>query len=84
MLGHHQHASKTPFKWRFASGPMMAHLEWYLDPPTPHQLKKNFVKVGPPLTKFSGSAHDCDCFDSLDYGGSSELRGHSGYYDSLD
>ena len=24
MLGHHQPASKTPFKWRFAGGPMMA------------------------------------------------------------
>ena len=34
----------------------MARLKWYLDPPTPHQLKKP-VKVGPPLTTFSGSAH---------------------------
>ena len=25
--------------------------------PAPHQLKKNVVKVGPPLTKFSGLAH---------------------------
>ena len=24
MLGHHLPASKTPFKWQFASGPMMA------------------------------------------------------------
>ena len=24
MLGHHQPASETPFKWRFAGGPMMA------------------------------------------------------------
>ena len=39
MLGHHQHASETPFKWRYAGGPMMARLKWYLDPPTPHQLK---------------------------------------------
>ena len=22
MLGHHRHASETPFKWRFAGGPM--------------------------------------------------------------
>ena len=36
---------------------MMARLSCYLDPPTPHQLKKTVVKVGPPLTKFSGSAH---------------------------
>ena len=44
---------------------MMARLKWYLDPPTPHQLKKNVVKVGPPLTKFSGSAH-VDCPDAQD------------------
>ena len=24
--GHHRHASETPFKWRFAGGPMLAHL----------------------------------------------------------
>ena len=38
---------------------MIARLKWYLDPPSPHQLKKkkNIVKVGPPLTKLSGSAH---------------------------
>ena len=23
MLGHYRHASETPFKWRFAGGPMM-------------------------------------------------------------
>ena len=26
MLGHHQHACETPFKWRFAGGPMIARL----------------------------------------------------------
>ena len=26
MLDHHRHASKTPFKWRFADGPIMARL----------------------------------------------------------
>ena len=26
MLGHHRHASETPFKWRFAGGPTMASL----------------------------------------------------------
>ena len=38
---------------------MMARLKWYLDPPSPHELKKttNVVKVGSPLTKLSGSAH---------------------------
>ena len=25
---HHRPASKTPFQWRFAGGPMMAHLYW--------------------------------------------------------
>ena len=56
MLGHHRHASETPFQWRFAGGPMMARLWWYLDPPSPHQLKT--VKVGPPLTKLSRYAHE--------------------------
>ena len=40
----------------------MARLKWYLDPISPHQIlkkttKKNIVSVGPPQTKFSGSAH---------------------------
>ena len=39
---------------------MMARLSWYLDPLSPHQLKK-FIKqeskFGPPMTKRSGSAH---------------------------
>ena len=26
ILGHHRYASETPFKWRFAGGPMMARL----------------------------------------------------------
>ena len=26
MLSHHWHASETPFKWRFAGGPMMVRL----------------------------------------------------------
>ena len=47
----------------------MARLEWYSDPPSPHQLKQ-VVKVGPPLTKLSGSAHEifvlADTFVSLD------------------
>ena len=34
MLSHHWHASETP------GGPMMADLLWYLDPLSPHQLKK--------------------------------------------
>ena len=31
---------------------MMARLKWDLDPPSPHQLKKNVVKVRSPLTNF--------------------------------
>ena len=57
MLDHHRDASETPFKWRFPGGPMMARFKWYFDHLSPHQLK-NIVKVRPPLTKVSGSAHD--------------------------
>ena len=38
MLCHHQHASETPFKLRFAGGPMMARLKCFLDPST-HQKR---------------------------------------------
>ena len=56
VLGHHQNARETPFtiKWHFACGSMMSRLEWYFDLNKP---KKTFVKVGPPLTKLSGSVH---------------------------
>ena len=37
---------------------MMARLKWCLDPHSPYQLNKNVVKVGPPLTKLSGPAHE--------------------------
>ena len=43
---------------------MMVRFEWYFDSLAPHQLKqnkkkqiKNYLRVGPPLTKLSGSAH---------------------------
>ena len=36
---------------------MMASLNWYLDPTPPPQLKI-VVKLGPPLTTLSGSAHE--------------------------
>ena len=29
-----------PFKWCFSGVPMMAHFLWYMDPISPHQLKK--------------------------------------------
>ena len=47
MLDHLQHASETPFKYRFPGGPMLPCLWWYLDPPSPHQLKKNASKLDP-------------------------------------
>ena len=59
MMGHHRHASETPFKWRFTGGPMMARSQWYLDhsvPPTnwkkaPKKERKNVIKVRPPSDK---------------------------------
>ena len=63
MFGHHRDVSETPFKWRFAGGPMMACLRWYFDPPSPYQLSKQqkktkkLVRVGPPQTKRSGPVH---------------------------
>ena len=49
------------FRWRADDGPLIV----YLDPPSPYQLennnkrkRKNVLKVGPPLTKLSGSAHN--------------------------
>ena len=66
MMGHHWHISETPFnetpfKWPFVGGPTMGRL-LCLDilPPLEHQLKKEKkpFKVGPPLTKLSGSVHD--------------------------
>ena len=54
MLGHHWPASETPWKWRFAGRPMMAHA-FLVVIGSPYQLK--FLKncqswVGPPLTNF--------------------------------
>ena len=50
-------SNETPFKWRFAGGPMMARFKWYFDHLSSQQLK-NIVKIRPPLTKVSGSAHE--------------------------
>ena len=54
ILGVYRHASETPFRWRFAGGPMMVRLWWFSDPLSTHQLKKKLVIVGPPLTLLSG------------------------------
>ena len=49
MLGHHQHAGiYLAGRWWPAYSGIS---------PTPHQIKKKSVKVGPSLTKFSGSPH---------------------------
>ena len=61
ILGHLRPTREMPFTWHFPGGPMMARFEWYLDPLSSHQLKKQQQKnfrAGPPLTKLSGSAHD--------------------------
>ena len=55
MSGHHWHTSETSFKWRDNGPPLVV-----LDPFSPHHYKthtKNVARVGPPLTKLSGSAH---------------------------
>ena len=61
MLGHHWHASETPFKWRFAGGSMIAaYCAFFVfesSLPSKNKTKKK-RKVKPPLTKLSGSAHD--------------------------
>ena len=44
MLDHHRTASETPFKWRFAGGPLMARLWWYLDASPLHQTEKKRKK----------------------------------------
>ena len=44
MLGNHRHANETPFKWRFAGGPIMAWLSLYLDHIYPIKLKKKIKK----------------------------------------
>ena len=54
-LGHHRHASETPkmaFRWRADDDPLIVVLGFSL----PSSTKKT-VKVGPPLTKLSVSAH---------------------------
>ena len=46
------HARETPFKWCFADGPMMAHLEWYLDPFSPHKKQTKPSKLDHLLQNF--------------------------------
>ena len=67
-VGHHRPASETPFKWRFAGGPMMAQhwmLAWFFRGSGPVFLKNMyfcyFSVVGlDPLSPSSRSAHATD------------------------
>ena len=43
MVGHYRHASETPFKWRFAGGPMMALFSGFSILSPSHQLKKSVL-----------------------------------------
>ena len=47
MLGHHQPASETPFRWRADGGPLIVVFGASL----PSSTTKKVVKVGPPLKK---------------------------------
>ena len=51
MYGHYRPASETPFKWRFAGGPLMARSLWYLD-----LSSKKKRQSWTPSHKLSGSA----------------------------
>ena len=67
ILGHHPHASKTPLSCVSLAGddgPLMMVLGSSL-PSSTKKRKKRVVKVGPILTKLSGSAHDLNIFTGL-------------------
>ena len=64
VLGHHRHARETPkmvLCWRANDDPLIVVFGSSLPLSTKKKKKKkkrkNVVKVGPPLTKLSGSAH---------------------------
>ena len=64
MFGHHRHTSEAPFNGVSLAaddGPLIVVFGSSLPTSTKKKKKKkkkNIVKVGPPLTKHSGSAHD--------------------------
>ena len=63
MLGHHRYDSETPFKRRFAGGPMWTRLWWHLDRLSLYQPRKNKQtkknrQSRTPLAKLSGSAQN--------------------------
>ena len=47
MLGNHRSVSETPFKWRFAGGPMMSHFKWHFDPLSIASKKKTLSVLDP-------------------------------------
>ena len=51
---HYRPVSETPFQWRFASRLIISRFWWSLEHCSP---KKKNIRVGPPLTKLSGSTH---------------------------
>ena len=59
MLDHHRPARETPFKWRLSGGPILAFFSciWSYLPSSTKKQNKKIIRVGPPLTELSGSAH---------------------------
>ena len=59
MLGHHGPPAKRQmaFRWRAVDGPLIVVFGSFLLSSNYKKEKKNFVKVGPPLTILSGAAH---------------------------
>ena len=53
-VGHYGPTSETPFQWRFAGRSIMVFGALF----PPKKQKKLLIRVGPPLTKLSESAHE--------------------------
>ena len=49
MYDHWTELCVCAFKWRFAGGPMLARLWWYLDRLSPHQLRRKTLSKSDPL-----------------------------------
>ena len=62
MFGHYWHAISMAFRWRADDGQFLAAFRSSLHPIKKNKKNtKNFI-IGPPLTKFSESAHGLDTF----------------------
>ena len=53
-----QNAISIPFRWRANDRPLLVVFGSSLPSSTKKSNKKNVVRIGPPLTKLSGSAHE--------------------------